>query len=82
LTGYSNIGCRPSSKKTGNRKTLYFHWSKIGLLALHTAAPEPGWGLPIKSRKIDRKINFLRLKMTRKNSLQDSLKTFKPIFGF
>jgi hypothetical protein len=25
---------------------------------LHTVSPDPGWGLPVKSRKIDRKINF------------------------
>jgi hypothetical protein len=47
---------------------------KISLLAQHTASPEPGWGLPVKSRKI------LSLKMTRINYLQDSLKTSKPIF--
>jgi hypothetical protein len=34
------------------QKTLNFHWPKISLLALHTASPEPGWRLPVKSRKI------------------------------
>jgi hypothetical protein len=44
--------------KIGNRKTLNFHWPKISFLALHTASPDTGWGLPLKSQKIDRKINF------------------------
>jgi hypothetical protein len=61
--------------------------------ALHTASPEPGWGPPVKSRKIDRKNNFFLkifeeqkkswvLKLSEKKSLQDSLKTSKPIFEF
>jgi hypothetical protein len=92
LTGYLkiNIGHRPSSKKTGDRKTLNFHWPKISLLALHTVSLELDSGQPVKSQKIDRKLHFfqkifekqkiLGLKMTKKNSLQDSLKTLIPIF--
>jgi hypothetical protein len=45
-------------QEMGISKTLNFHWPKISLLALHTTSPEPGWGLPVKYRKIDRKINF------------------------
>jgi hypothetical protein len=66
----------PQSKKQLTEKRLIFTGQKISLLALHTASPEPGWGLPVKSRKIDRKIVFfekflknkkiLDLKMTRK----------------
>jgi hypothetical protein len=66
----------PQAKKQVTEKRLIFTCQKISLLAFHTASPEPGWGLPVKSRKIDRKINFflkifeeqkiLRLKMTRK----------------
>jgi hypothetical protein len=41
-----------------NQKGLIFTGQKISLLALHTASPEPGWGLTVKSRKIDRKIDF------------------------
>jgi hypothetical protein len=59
---------------------------------LHTASPEPGWGLPVKSQKLTEKSIFFRkflknkkilgLKMTKKNSLQDRLKTSIPIFEF
>ena len=66
----SNIGRRPSSKRTGDRKTLNVHWPKISLLALHMASPDPGWGLPVKSRKIDRKLNFfLKIFEVQKKSL-------------
>jgi hypothetical protein len=44
----------PQSKKWLTEKRLTFTGQKISLLALHTASPEPGWGL----RKIDRKIDF------------------------
>jgi hypothetical protein len=83
----------PQTKKRVTEKRLIFTGQKISLLALHTASPDPGWGLPVKIRKIDRKINFFLkifeeqkkswiLKWPEKNSLQDSLKTSKPIFYF
>jgi hypothetical protein len=66
----------PKAKKNVIKKRLIFTSQKISYLALHTASPEPIWGQPVKSRKIDRKIDFfgkflknkkiLRLKMTRK----------------
>jgi hypothetical protein len=48
----------PQAKKWVTEKRLIFTGQKISLLALHTTSPEPGWGLPVKSRKIDRKIFF------------------------
>ena len=46
------------ANKLVTEKRLIFIGQKISLLTLHTASPEPGWGLPVKSRKIDQKINF------------------------
>ena len=48
----------PQAKKLVTEKRLIFTGQKISFLALHTASPEPGWGLPVKSQKIDRKIVF------------------------
>jgi hypothetical protein len=48
----------PQAKKRVTEKRLIFTGQKISLLALYTASPELSWGLPVKSRKIDRKINF------------------------
>jgi hypothetical protein len=48
----------PQAKKWVTEKRLIFTGQKISFLALNTASPEPGWGLPVKSRKIDQKINF------------------------
>jgi hypothetical protein len=48
----------PQAKKRLTEKRLIFTGEKISLLALHTASPKPGWGLPVKSQKIDRKIHF------------------------
>jgi hypothetical protein len=45
-------------KKRLTEKRLIFTGQKISLLALHTASPEPGCGLPVKSQKIDQKIHF------------------------
>jgi hypothetical protein len=78
----------PQTKKLVTEKRLISTCQKISFLALHTASSDPGWGLPVKCQKINRKINFcrtkkiLRLKITKKNSLQDNLKTSKPIFEF
>jgi hypothetical protein len=81
-------------QKMSYRKTLNFHRPKISLLALHTASLEPGWGRPVKSHKIDRKIDFFLNKFWKNKkkswvliwpgikSLQDSLKTSIPIFDF
>jgi hypothetical protein len=38
--------------------------------------------LPVKSRKIDRKIEFFEIIFEEQNSLQDSLKTLIPILSF
>jgi hypothetical protein len=46
----------PQSKKNANRKTLNFHWTKNQ--PLHTASLELDFRLPVKSGKIDRKIDF------------------------
>jgi hypothetical protein len=46
----------PRAKKRVTGKCLLFTGPKINLLALHTASPVPGWGLPVKTRKIYRKI--------------------------
>jgi hypothetical protein len=43
----------PQSKKWVTKKRLIFFGQKISLLVLHTASPDPGWGLPVKSRNID-----------------------------
>ena len=42
------------AKKRVTKKRLIFTGQKISLLALHLAAPDPGWGLPVKTRKIYR----------------------------
>jgi hypothetical protein len=57
----------PQSKKWSTEKRLIFTGQKISFLALHTASPEPGWGLPVKSRKIDRKIDFFEKFLKKKN---------------
>jgi hypothetical protein len=38
---------------------LIFTGQKTTLLALYTASLEPVWGPPVKSQKIDRKIDFV-----------------------
>ena len=48
----------PQSKKRLTEKRLIFTGQKISLLAFHTASLELDSRLPVKSRKIDRKINF------------------------
>jgi hypothetical protein len=70
------------------RKTL--NWPKISLLALNTASLELDSGLPVKSRKIDQKINFFRkflkskkiltFKMTRKKFSTRKLKKIDTHF--
>jgi hypothetical protein len=42
----------------GNQKTPNFDWPKISLPALNTVSLAVDSGLPVKSQKIDRKINF------------------------
>jgi hypothetical protein len=44
--------------KKVTEKRLIFTGQKISLLALYTASLELDSGLPVKSRKIDRKIDF------------------------
>jgi hypothetical protein len=59
----------PQVKKRVTEKRLIFPGQKISLLALHTASPDPGWGLPVKSRKINREINlFLKIFEEQKKS--------------
>jgi hypothetical protein len=80
----------PQAKKLVTEKRSIFTGEKISLLALYTTFLEPGWGLPVKSCRIDRKINFFLifeeqkksyfLKWPKIISLQDS--TLKPIFYF
>ena len=48
----------PQSKKWVTAKRLIFTGQKISLLALHTASLELDYILPVKSRKIDLKIDF------------------------
>jgi hypothetical protein len=48
------------TKKLITEKRLIFSGQKINLLALHTALLEQDSGLPVKSRKIDRKIDFFQ----------------------
>jgi hypothetical protein len=48
----------PQAEKLVTEKPLIFTGQKISLLALQMASPDPSCGLPVKSRKIDRKINF------------------------
>ena len=83
----------PQSKKRLTEKRLIFTGQKISLLAHHKASLELDSGLPVKSRKIDRKIDFFEnffeeqkkyyvLKWPEKNSLRDSLNTLKAIFYF
>jgi hypothetical protein len=45
-------------QKIGNQKRFIFTGQKISLLALHTASIKMNSGLPVKSRKIDRKLVF------------------------
>jgi hypothetical protein len=45
-------------KKWVTEKRSIFTGQKIRLLAFHTASLEPVWGPPVKSQKIDRKIDF------------------------
>jgi hypothetical protein len=35
---------------------------------LHTASPDPGWGQPVKSRKIDRKSICFKFQKNKRNS--------------
>jgi hypothetical protein len=48
----------PKAKKQVTEKRLIITGQKISLLALHTASLELVSGLPVKSRKIDRKLDF------------------------
>jgi hypothetical protein len=48
----------PKAIKKVTEKRLIFAGQKISLLALHTALQELDSGLPVKSRKIDRKSIF------------------------
>jgi hypothetical protein len=57
----------PKAKKRVTEKGLIFTGQKISLLALHTAALELDSGLPVKSRKIDRKLDFFRIFEEQKN---------------
>jgi hypothetical protein len=48
----------PKAKKQVTQKRLIFAGQKISVLYLHTASLELDSGLPVKFRKIDRKIDF------------------------
>jgi hypothetical protein len=73
------------SKKKFPQKTLNFHLPKIRALAPHTDSLELESVPTVKSRQFDRifcekQNKILRLKMTRKKSLQDVSIKLIPIF--
>jgi hypothetical protein len=55
-------------KKRVTEKRFILTSQKISLLALHTASLEPGWGLPVKSQKIDQKSIFIEKLLKKKKS--------------
>jgi hypothetical protein len=59
----------PKAKKRVTEKRLIFAGQKNSLLALHTASLELDSELLVKSRKIDRKIDFFRKFLNNKKIL-------------